>query len=59
MRDADLRTLCDSCRADYLEAGFYLKKVWVKHKEECSCCLVRMGWTYELIDPGRETRDKN
>ena len=46
----DIRTLCDSCRAEYIEAGYYLRKIWVKNKEECDRCLVKMGWTYELLD---------
>ena len=46
----DIRTLCNACRAEYKMAGFRLVKVWVKNKEECDRCLVRMGWTYELID---------
>ena len=48
----DLRTLCNSCRAEYQEAGFELVKIWVKYKEECDWCRVRLGWTYEV-----KTRD--
>lgn len=44
----DIRTLCTSCRAEYEEAGFELIKIWVKNKEECDWCRVRLGWTYEV-----------
>ena len=48
MSGRDLRTLCDSCRAEYQEAGFELVKVWVKNKEECDKCRVKLGWTFEV-----------
>ena len=44
----DIRTLCKSCKAEYEEAGYKLIKVWVKNKDECDRCLVRMGWSYEI-----------
>lgn len=47
-KSKDIRTLCASCRAEYEEAGFELIKVWVKNKEECDWCRVRLGWTYEI-----------
>lgn len=50
MSARDIRTLCDSCRAEYQEAGFVLIKVWVKNKEECDKCRVRLGWSFEVRD---------
>ena len=44
----DTRTLCDSCRAKYQDAGFELIKVWVKYKEECDVCRVKMGWSFKV-----------
>ena len=45
----DIRTLCNSCRDEYFEAGYQLKKVWVKNKEVCDKCRVRLGWSYEML----------
>ena len=47
-KSKDIRTLCNSCKAEYEEAGFELIKIWVKNKEECDWCRVRLGWTYEV-----------
>lgn len=46
----DVRTLCSSCRAEYEEAGYRLKKVWVKYKEECDRCRYWLGWKYEITE---------
>lgn len=55
----DIRTLCSSCRAAYEEAGYQLIKVWVKHKDACDHCLVRMGWSYEIADHFRSSVGKS
>ena len=49
MNDAiDVRTLCDSCRAEYEYAGYNLRLLWAKNKEPCDRCRVNLGWAYEL-----------
>lgn len=55
----DIRTLCKSCKAEYEEAGYELIKVWVRNKEECDRCLVRMGWSYEIVDHFRSSVGKS
>ena len=57
--ERDIRTLCNSCKAEYEEAGYQLIKVWVKNKEECDHCLVRMGWNYEIVDHFRSSVGKS
>ena len=49
-KSKDIRTLCASCRAEYELAGFEVKKIRVKNKEECDRCRIKTGWAYEIRD---------
>ena len=52
---ADIRMLCDSCRADYIRAGYQLKRVWSENKENCDICRVNFGWEYEVEEHFRSS----
>jgi hypothetical protein len=37
-QSADIRTMCDRCRAAYDAAGFKLRQAPTKYKEPCDIC---------------------
>lgn len=44
----EIRTLCASCKSEYLTAGYELRLIWQDKKEPCDRCRVKTGWMYEV-----------
>jgi hypothetical protein len=54
-RQGYIITLCPKCRADFDNAGVYIRRAdpEQEHKEKCTYCSVRDGYDYEIIPKGR------